>query len=239
MTFQAAKLPAPLAASPATANAVPTEARANERLIAETAKTTQSGTSGGAVPDTPAPSRPQAAIDRLVAPEASMVSPVMANTLPPVPSPEAPPALRAVDAQPTPAVPLPTVSPPMPARPEPEAVASTAVVRTEQSEIQRTLGQYRIAYSRLDAQAARTVWPTVDASALARAFDGLASQELSFDSCRFDIAGESATAHCSGTATYTRKVGGRGPRSEARHWVFQLRKGAEGWTIQSTQTRRD
>ncbi len=230
---------APPAASPATPRAVPLEPRASERSIADAAKTTQLGTSGGAVLEAPVPSRPRTDIDRLVAPEVGVASPAMANTLPRVASPEAPPALRAVEVQPA----MPAVPPPastlVPARPEPEASVAPAVVRSEQNEIQRALGQYRTAYQRLDAQAARTVWPTVDASALARAFDGLANQELSFDSCRFDIAGESATAHCSGTATYTRKVGGRGPRSEARHWVFQLRKAAEGWTIQNVQARRD
>jgi ketosteroid isomerase-like protein len=127
-------------------------------------------------------------------------------------------------------------SPPTP--PQPQAFA-TAAARTEQSEIQQTLGQYRTAYQRLDAQAARTVWPSVDARALGRAFSTLASQQLSFDSCLVDIAGNSATAHCTGSATYTPKVGGGEPRSELRQWTFQLRKASDGWKIQSAQIRRD
>ena len=122
-------------------------------------------------------------------------------------------------------------------RPEPEALPSV-VARTEQSEIQRTLGQYRTAYQTLDAEAARAVWPSVDVRALARAFDSLTSQQLAFETCQFDIAGEAATAQCRGSATYIPKVGSRGPKLEPRQWTFHLRKVDEGWKIQSAQTRR-
>ena len=122
-------------------------------------------------------------------------------------------------------------------RPAPEALPSV-VARTEQSEIQRTLGQYQSAYSLLDAEAARAVWPSVDVRALARAFDSLTSQQLAFETCQFDIVGEAATAQCRGSATYTPKVGSRGPKLESRQWTFHLRKVDEGWKIQSAQTRR-
>ena len=122
-------------------------------------------------------------------------------------------------------------------RPEPEALPAV-VTRSEQSEIQRTLGQYRNAYQLLDAESARAVWPSVDVRALARAFDSLTSQELEFDNCQVDVAGEAATAQCRGTATYTPKVGKREPKLEPRQWTFHLRKVGEGWKIQSAQTRR-
>jgi hypothetical protein len=122
-------------------------------------------------------------------------------------------------------------------RSEPEALPSV-VTRSEQSEIQRTLGEYRNAYHLLDAESAQAVWPTVDVRALARAFDSLTSQELAFEACQVDVAGEAATARCRGSATYTPKVGNREPRSEPRQWTFQLRKVGEDWKIQSAQTRR-
>ena len=122
-------------------------------------------------------------------------------------------------------------------RAEPEALPSV-VTRTEQSEIQRALGQYRSAYQLLDAEAARAVWPSVNVRALSRAFDSLASQRLQFDDCQFEIAGEAATAQCRGTATYTPKVGNRVARLEPRQWTFQLRKMGEGWKIQSAQARQ-
>ena len=128
---------------------------------------------------------------------------------------------------------------PLPAavRPQPEAFATVAG-GTERNEIQRTLGQYRNAYQLLDANAARAVWPSVDVRALARAFDTLTSQQLAFDACSIDVAGESATASCRGSATYTPKVGSREPKLESRQWTFQLRKDGETWKIQRAQTRR-
>ena len=149
------------------------------------------------------------------------------------PAPEPPLALEASPA----ASPPPARVPPAAVRPDPVALPAV-VARTEQSEIQRTLGQYRSAYSLLDAEAARAVWPSVDVRALARAFDSLTSQQLAFETCQFDIVGEAATAQCRGSATYTPKVGSRGPKLEPRQWTFHLRKVDEGWKIQSAQTRR-
>jgi ketosteroid isomerase-like protein len=112
------------------------------------------------------------------------------------------------------------------------------VARTDQSEIQQALGYYRNAYELLDAHAARAVWPSVDVRALARAFDTLTSQQLAFETCRVAIAGEEATAQCTGSASYTPKIGNRGPRHESREWTFYLRKATDGWKIQSAQTKR-
>src|SRR5262249_4127091 len=44
--------------------------------------------------------------------------------------------------------------------------------------VRRTLQQYKTAYDALDARSARAVWPVVNERALARAFDGLQSQNL-------------------------------------------------------------
>ena len=159
---------------------------------------------------------------------------VASNTMARAVIPEPPPA---VAASPAAALPAARTAEPVVARPEPEAFA-VVPARTEQSAIQQALGQYRSAYQRLDADAARAVWPSVDVRALARAFDSLSSQERAFDSCQFDVAAETATAQCRGSATYTPKIGSRGARLEPRQWVFQLRKAADGWKIQSAQTRR-
>jgi hypothetical protein len=112
------------------------------------------------------------------------------------------------------------------------------VARNDQVEIQQALEQYRRAYERLDADAAQTVWPSVDQRALARAFDSLASQELAFEACAFDIAGPAATARCRGSSTYTPRVGNQRPRVESRQWTFRLRKEAAGWKIQTAQAGR-
>lgn len=103
----------------------------------------------------------------------------------------------------------------------------------------RTLQQYRRAYDTLDARAAQAVWPDVDGVALQRAFNGLVSQRLTFQSCQLHVNGASATAACLGTARYTPRVGSGEARNEPRDWRFTLRKTANGeWQIESARVAR-
>ena len=46
---------------------------------------------------------------------------------------------------------------------------------------------------------AHAVWPAVNQAALARAFDGLASQAITFDQCDVQVRGAVASATCRGT----------------------------------------
>jgi len=55
-------------------------------------------------------------------------------------------------------------------------------VNVEQ-DVRKVIERYRDAYERLDAAAARAVWPGVDEAALTRAFDGLTSQRIEFERC--------------------------------------------------------
>ncbi len=55
--------------------------------------------------------------------------------------------------------------------------------------IWETLERYRRAYSRLDAPLVHAVYPGVDETALARAFEEIRSQSLQFDSCTRGRAG--------------------------------------------------
>ena len=205
----------------------------------EQTRNTPLGTSGARVADANAGLPPRPSTDPPAGGESRLTAPVI-----PAPPPMRAAAVEAPQAplrQPEPAAASSALStsPATAVQPAPEAFPAAAVVRTEQNEIQRALGQYRNAYDRLDASAARSVWPSVDVQALGRAFSSLTSQRLAFDSCLFDITGDNATAHCTGSATYTPKVGGRGPRSELRQWTFQLRKAPDGWKIQTAQIRRD
>jgi hypothetical protein len=103
----------------------------------------------------------------------------------------------------------------------------------DRQRINDTLHAYARAYERLDAAAARQVWPSVNERALARAFAGLATQDIAFDSCSIDLRGGSARAQCRGRATYVGKVGGGAPHTEARRWDFQLSRDGEDWKIDS------
>jgi tetratricopeptide (TPR) repeat protein len=104
--------------------------------------------------------------------------------------------------------------------------------------VKQALQRYRSAYEGLDAQSAQAVWPAVNEAALARAFDGLESQSLTFEACDVRLRGEAATAICRGSARYVTKVGSRDPRVEPRTWNFTLRKTGSDWKIDSARAQK-
>jgi hypothetical protein len=106
----------------------------------------------------------------------------------------------------------------------------------ESPRIRAALTRYEAGYSALDVAAVQSVWPAVDARSLSRAFEGLASQRIALGQCSIAIDAASATAICRGTANWTPKIGG-GTRSEARRWVFDLRRADGEWRILRVSTR--
>jgi hypothetical protein len=130
-----------------------------------------------------------------------------------------------------------TTAPSALTRPRGESVAPNAASGIDpRTAVRATLARYEAAYSGLNVSAARAVWPAVDARALARAFDGLASQRVALDRCDVTVNGTTARALCSGTAEWTPKVGG-GERRQNRHWAFDLRNAAGGWQIVRADAR--
>ena len=113
------------------------------------------------------------------------------------------------------------------------AVASAPI--DESALVRGVLQRYRTAYQDLDAQSAQAVWPAVNEGALARAFNGLESQTLTFDACDVRVNGEAATATCRGSARYVPKVGSRDPRTEPRTWSFTLKKNGADWKIDTAR----
>ncbi|MGH9408060.1 MAG: hypothetical protein ACRD1V_01245, partial [Vicinamibacterales bacterium] len=101
--------------------------------------------------------------------------------------------------------------------------------------VRRVLDRYAAAYSQLDAEAAQQVWPGVNRTALARAFDDLQSQQVSLGSCRIDVQGDAARAACAGMATWSPKIGDRTLHTESRRWNFELAKSGPAWQIVSAQ----
>ena len=99
------------------------------------------------------------------------------------------------------------------------------------------LGRYRRAFASLDADAAKAVWPGVDARVLGRAFDQLHEQQLEFQTCEIVVNAARATAACGGRARYVPKVGSRPVRDERREWTFNLRKVNDDWLIESVASR--
>jgi tetratricopeptide (TPR) repeat protein len=118
-------------------------------------------------------------------------------------------------------------------------VATMAVQKAGDNElVYQTLQRYRGAYAQLSAQSAQAVYPTVNRDALARAFDGLESQSLTFDACDVVLRGASAVATCRGSTRYVPKIGSREARTERRIWNFILHKDDGDWTIENAKAAR-
>ena len=118
-----------------------------------------------------------------------------------------------------------------PAPPVVSAPPSSPAGPTEEQQVAATLHRYAAAYQDLDANAARTVWPTVDERALARAFESLELQQFTFDECDVRVIGRGASAACRGSVTYVPKVGSRTARRDDRQWNFELQKQQDVWLI--------
>ena len=160
----------------------------------------------------------------------------------PVPSPASPWVPAETTAPPPPPAHLPeTAHAPMEAAaivPGLMPVPPTVDAPDDNVLVKQVLQRYRTAYEGLDAQSAQAVWPAVNQAALARAFEGLESQSLTFDACDLRFRGEAATATCHGSARYVPKVGSRDPRVESRVWNFTLRKTGSDWKIDSARAER-
>jgi CheY-like chemotaxis protein len=144
------------------------------------------------------------------------------------------------DATPPPSLALP---PPTAASPL-EGIATRELPAPERArdverDIYQVLEQYERAYERLDVNAARAVWPSLNTRALARAFDGLKAQALEFSHCRVAMAARDseATAVCGGRASYVPRVGRQAERTEPREWTFHLRKIDRDWLIDKAEVR--
>lgn len=94
------------------------------------------------------------------------------------------------------------------------------------------LARYARAFEQMDVQAAKAVWPTLNARRLQRAFHQQDAQQLRFTSCGVEISGQAANAHCLGDATYQPKIGAKSLHHPSQKWYFDLsRHDDEGWLI--------
>jgi hypothetical protein len=176
-------------------------------------------------------SRPPAAV--AAAPTPSTATTYIPSVIPP------PEPLRTVNPAATNSSPAETAAippTPSPSTANASAGAAASAVRDDRVAIRAALSRYEAAYNRLDVNAVRSVWPSLDQRALARAFDNLNAQRVSLQACNVDVSGNTARANCSGNASWTPKVGG-GERSAARKWTFDLSDSDEGWRIVHVQAR--
>lgn len=209
-------------------------ATTGERSMVRTEPVILTGTAPAPTPavmETPAVAR--AAI--VTPPPATMpaVMPVAAAAALPPPPPVAeatlpPPSYTAAPA-------------PVPTDATPTASAAALVppqMGDDEGLVKQALQRYRTAYEGLDAHSAQAVYPAVNQVALARAFDGLSSQTLTFETCSVQLRGDAANATCRGSAKYVPKIGSREPRTEPRVWSFTLRRAGTEWKIDTARAER-
>ena len=224
VTAPAERAPAPNAATPAPPATLPAPVREPVSLT--------SGPSP-AHSETPVPPEVKPAESVPDAPSVGMTEalPTLPDVATAAPAP-APPA-RVEPPPPPPAVTpvAPTAGLAGTVLPAPSVDVKAPVVEVSQEPVVRSvLNRYAAAYNTLDADAAQRVWPTVNRGALARAFDGLATQRVSLGDCRIDVMGNKARAACAGSATWSPKVGS-GTHTESREWTFELARVGAGWQI--------
>jgi hypothetical protein len=186
-------------------------------------------------PPPPARAMPTPAVVRAIEPSAPpppVQAVLQSPPAPPEPAPAFVPPSRPVQEAAVVAAVTTPVAPPVPPKVEEAKVDDPALVR-------QTLQRYRSAYEDLDARSAHAVWPAVNQVALARAFDGLESQSLTFHACDVRVRGDAATATCQGSARYVPKIGNREPRIESRVWTFSLHKAGADWKIDSARAERN
>jgi hypothetical protein len=206
-------------------------------------RATQSARANTPPPETPAEAAPQPA-PQPASPPPSPVSNAIDQTAARVLDAEVAPAslpdvARAASTSREPARSAAEPAPPPPVvegRAETKPKPSAPEV-TDADLVRRVLDRYADAYTRLDADAAQSIWPSVNHAALARAFNGLAEQKIAFADCAVDVQSSGARAVCSGSATWQPKVGGSGPRTDARHWAFDLQKAGDGWVIRDARVQ--
>jgi hypothetical protein len=112
----------------------------------------------------------------------------------------------------------------------------TSAAAAETHAIQRVLNKYRDAFSILDVDAVKSVWPAADTKTLGAAFSRIAHQNYDYDGCRIAVADTRAAASCLGVAEYSR-VGSTRSRTERREWHFTLRNVGQLWVIDTAVAR--
>jgi hypothetical protein len=182
---------------------------------------------------------PAAALETPHAPFATLEPPRIEDRIDLPPSPVTEPLVLPPAAVPPPqALPAPIASTPAQAAAVFVGAAPGAVVVDDAAQVREVLQKYRAAYERLDARSVHAVWPGVNESALARAFEGLESQSLTFKACDVQLRGSTAAVACTGSARYVAKIGSQEPRVEPLAWNFTLRKNASEWQIESARAER-
>jgi hypothetical protein len=116
----------------------------------------------------------------------------------------------------------------VPATPVP-APPPKASAPSDQALILATLRDYASAYEKLDVDAVRRVYPSVNAEALAQRFKALTAQSVDISNERVQIDGTTAVVRCRVEQAFTPRIG-QG-RSDTLNSEFRLQKTGGRWII--------
>ena len=79
--------------------------------------------------------------------------------------------------------------------------------------------------------AAAALWPSVDETALARAFAALDRQDVHFERCDISASEARGAAVCVGTVRYLPNVEGAVEKEGRITWTFDLARSGDDWRI--------
>lgn len=124
------------------------------------------------------------------------------------------------------------MAPPAEAAPA-SAPAREAPLDAAQSEalVHAVLMEYTRAYERMDVQAAKALWPSLDTRKLQKAFHDLEAQRVRLGNCRISMSGRAANAQCQADYAYTPRIGNRREQLQQREWSFHLAQADDRWQI--------
>jgi ketosteroid isomerase-like protein len=114
------------------------------------------------------------------------------------------------------------VQPPPQAAPPPPAVPNDQAIRN-------VLQAYADAYSRLDANAVRRVFPSANEQALRQAFSGMKSFQVQIQDAQINVSGSTATVTCTWASTFSGTVGG--VQRASPKITLRLQKTGDSWVI--------
>lgn len=114
---------------------------------------------------------------------------------------------------------------------DPAAELKNAELKKQEEAVRRVLLDYKRAYENLDAQAAKAIWPSLDARVLERAFRQLDGLQMRFAICGVSVSGQGANARCQGDTTYHPKDGSGVVHLKTVKWTFDLARDNDRWHI--------
>jgi hypothetical protein len=100
---------------------------------------------------------------------------------------------------------------------------------SDEAGIRAALRAYEAAYSALDVNAVRRIYPTVNATALTQSFRALQNQEVRISDETITISGATANVRARVRQSFTPKVGSG--RSDVFTSDFRLQKVDDQWVI--------